>query len=214
MSSVRASVIPVGAGVLAGIITSIIVRVSTPHDSAPQPARIEPTVPAEQAPRFERPEVRDDGHAFDKLASRVRSLEQRTTTPDASGDFDPEQLAAKDEQKWSAQLDSHKQEVRDERWAARASTALTNDLSGLLPKTARLITVDCRTTTCAATIEWNSYAEAHDNVRRMAVGPFPSENCDRAIHAPLPQDPNVAYQNVMIFDCEGVRSGRAQETIQ
>ena len=212
--SLRTPVVPIGAGIAAAVITSFVLR---PKEVAPTVVRVDDLPSSTESPRITVDSLPRSGADFDGLAGRVRALEQRAPAAGAEAPAAPDpDVAAKDEQKWAAQLDSHKREARDERWATHASAALSKDLGAVLPgieSKPQLVDVECRTTTCAATIEWPSYADAHASAQRLVMGPFGSENCDRTIHL-SDAHADGRYQAVMLFDCEGVRSGRARETLQ
>lgn len=205
----RSAIYAIVAGVVAGVVTSVALRSKpappqAPTDTgpAPPPMPAQVFVPAGGGPAMN----------LGKLSARVHALEERSTGDASAPDQSEEDLHQQAEQQWQATLDAHKREGVDAPWAEKAAPALTRSLNANLPKSAQLVELECRTTTCSATIEWTSYKSAKDAARALVSAPLYEENCGETMHF-TDAAGDGPYRTTMLLDCESVRTGAVSETI-
>jgi hypothetical protein len=108
-----------------------------------------------------------------------------------------EQLLARHE----ASIAGHQQQPVDHKWASTTATSFQADI-GSFAEHAKLslVSVDCRTTTCIATVEWASYENAIKNYERLLHFNYKA-NCQRQVLLPAPQDRSRPYRETVYFDC-------------
>lgn len=155
------------------------------------------------------------------LETRLRELEeatdagtaQATTPPEAAAAITPdsgatrEQVAQREYDAFRGRVQEHLQESRDPRWSDRAQQALRTDFHDLEHGLGfTMVDVDCRTTSCVATIEWPTYALATQRYTGVLVNPA-RLNCMRESSLPPPATPNAPYREQVIFDCTSLRAG-------
>jgi hypothetical protein len=90
----------------------------------------------------------------------------------------------------------------DPSWAARSARSLDDDLSKLAAASGfNVVDVACHTTSCLATLEWPSYADARGGYARALREPY-ALNCPRRIVVDPPGDsPSARVQATLLFDC-------------
>ena len=95
-------------------------------------------------------------------------------------------------------IDEHDREPRNRKWASEAEAKLTENLAVIGKGKFEAVRVDCRSSTCMATVEWPSYREAragHMDLLHMTT----AVNCIREITVPPPADPEARYQGTMVM---------------
>ncbi len=92
----------------------------------------------------------------------------------------------------------------DSTWAPAARQSFQADLDTLSMQIgASVVDVDCRTKSCVATVEWQSYDDAKKTWKRLIHEPY-KENCAVSMSVDPPADGNAAsYQAKVLFECSG-----------
>ncbi|MBK7583355.1 MAG: hypothetical protein IPI67_24590 [Myxococcales bacterium] len=104
-------------------------------------------------------------------------------------------------------LRDHNAEPIDIQWARETSIKLTKDLDPLQKATgSRVVKIDCRTSSCAVLLEWNSFNAARTRQAAFVHAEY-SVSCARAVGAP-PDDaldgsvnPSAPYTSHLILHC-------------
>ena len=160
-----------------------------------------------------------------QIEARLRQLESQQKAPlpatpapapaaqaeaPAGEEPTPEVRSAAFWEKVRASVDAHNAELRDPSFAAKATDLLSSDLAALAASNHfKVASLDCRTTTCLAKVEWPSERTAADEYSKLATEPF-RVNCGRSValeEAPLPSG---ARQAVLLFECEDWRADGEQ----
>lgn len=103
-------------------------------------------------------------------------------------------------------IEDHGREPVDIKWARRTESAFRSDLTKLGEAHGfSVVSIDCRTTTCASTLEWPEYGKAVGGWRDIVVARYES-NCGKDIVLPEPDDPSHPYRATVVFDCEVART--------
>jgi hypothetical protein len=99
----------------------------------------------------------------------------------------------------------------DAKWAAAAEASLASDFESLsaLPNAGfKLVNTDCRTDSCVAMLEWDSFNQANGRTG-LVVHHHYALNCAREIRlADPPGEPGSSYSTTVLFDCTELRAGR------
>lgn len=109
---------------------------------------------------------------------------------------------------WKAQreaLEVHAREEVDPAWAPAVTGRLTDALSGLAPRGRfRMAGVDCRQTSCTATLDWASYKDAqsdYDLFRKELLHAMQRKlTCGVTVGFAPPADPAAGYEGKILFD--------------
>ncbi|WP_438035767.1 hypothetical protein [Sorangium sp. So ce204] len=164
-----------------------------------------------------------DSERVIRLERRIADLESAAAPQEDDGpeaapnkgreDAEPRDLEAMRREEtawWTGVLDAHAQQRRDAGWAERAEESFQADLDAIAPgRGLEIVDVDCRTTSCAATIRWPSYTpEVMDDAGFLAGRPY-RERCAKSISVPPPEDPSAPYESKIVFDCATQRAGLA-----
>lgn len=105
-------------------------------------------------------------------------------------------------------IEKHRREPVDSSWSRSTTELFTSDIESLEEKAdLKLISVDCKTRSCIATIEWKSFNEAQSNYGAILHHPY-AANCSREILLPEPDEPADPYQVTVVFDCAGWREAQ------
>jgi len=123
--------------------------------------------------------------------------------------LDPELARATALERWTDALAKHEAEVSDPAWSARTGLAFEADLTGLsTEKGFRLLTSQCRTTTCSARLEWPDYKSALQGAPQLVHHVYRT-NCGTATALPEPPSgrENDPYQATLLYDCASTRAG-------
>jgi hypothetical protein len=87
----------------------------------------------------------------------------------------------------------------DAKWSEKATSSLRTMLSGVTSKLgARLENVECKTTDCMATVEFESFETVRDGVDYIAMHRYPV-NCSLRLSTPEPENANEPYQMKVFF---------------
>jgi hypothetical protein len=99
-------------------------------------------------------------------------------------------------------LAAHRAQSRDAAWASRAERAFMPALQrASQPDTFEVTGMDCRTTSCLATLKAPSYDRARADVRVVLHLPY-DMSCARDVFTPAPADPSAPYEMQVLFRCE------------
>jgi hypothetical protein len=95
-------------------------------------------------------------------------------------------------------------------WAAETEATLRQALSKVSGGAAgfKVVGVECRSTSCLATVEWPSYRAA-EKTWQAILHAQSAVACAREILLPRPNDPNARYTATAIFDCSAARDAAA-----
>jgi len=96
-------------------------------------------------------------------------------------------------------------ELVDGRWAIDAINKFQADLTSFEGAKFKLANIDCRSTTCRALLNFESYASAQAQSRQLAERAY-SYNCAKEIVMPQTADVDVPYQATLYLDCRKLRS--------
>jgi hypothetical protein len=147
------------------------------------------------------------------LDARLRALESRVERPED----EPTEAAAADErsaipsiekrnensrlaeERFSQMVATHERSPVDAAWASTASRTYQGDLDERQRRfNFRAGPVECRSSSCVAEVEWDSYAEAQRTFHTL-VG-FPTEmTCQSHISIPEPEDMTLVYKSKVLF---------------
>ncbi|WP_438033165.1 hypothetical protein [Sorangium sp. So ce204] len=190
-----------------------------------QPPREAPSRGARviQDPARERAAGQGDAERVGRLERRVADLESAADPQEEGSEaapsegregaepLDPEAMRREEAAWWTGVIDAHAQQRRDPGWAGRAEESFQADLGAIAPgRTLEVVDVDCRTTSCAATIRWPAYTpEVMKDAGSLAGHPY-RERCTKSISVPPPEDPSAPYLAQIVFDCATQRAGLAR----
>jgi hypothetical protein len=202
--------LPIGAGILAGVISSFVIAWWREPARETRPA----SAPAPVAAASSRDEI-------GALQARLAALEgQRqglappvpvpmapSTSPSSFPPLDPAAVAERD-RAYLEKVQTVAREPVDGTWARAAGASLQADL-GTVGKKAHfdVVRVECHTTSCAAVVRWPSFVEAAQNHPHLLHGVY-DVNCVREITLVHASDPDKPYEATALFDCTQTRSAR------
>jgi hypothetical protein len=197
------------AGVVVGALASVTLAGRRPP--GPKPERGE----AAQAAAVRQADL-------DRVEARLRLLESRphqvvpaggAPVPSAAPKVEegadeptPEAGQAEFWDKVRRSVDAHIAEPADPAWAARTSASLSSDLTPLAEKGHfRVASLDCRTTTCLAKLDWPAGADVRHEYGKLLHEPYRA-NCTRSFV--LEQKPSASgeQEGLLLFDCESWRA--------
>jgi hypothetical protein len=201
--------VAVVAGIVSGLAGS---RLAVHRDGSAPSSRLvdQPPLAAPARPDSVELERRIEARILDKLSEQPTSP---TETPGDDGGalFDPEAERTQTRARFEKQIEAHRAEARDTSWARAAEEQISVGLeAGEQNGEYRMIGLDCRTTSCAATLEWPNYSVAVAKFKN-ALWQVTEQNCARHILLPEPADRDAAYQAQMMMDCTDQRAGLVTE---
>lgn len=122
--------------------------------------------------------------------------------------FTPAELAERWKAKWQAKIAGVQNEARDPAWAIQAELAFEKDFRERAHVLgARLVRLDCRSTSCLGRVEWDSYELAKSRFRDVVHADY-STRCANSIDiGDAPEDRTRAHQAIVVFQCERAPSG-------
>jgi hypothetical protein len=139
-----------------------------------------------------------------------REEDPQASAPPAPDTTDPplpsEQEAADDLRRhFAAKQRQHESEPRDPEWAGIAQASIRNELDDVLApqEGVNLMSVSCRTTTCAAVVEWDSFGRAREGYGSLLQAPF-DLNCAPSIFLEEPET-DGPHRATLMLDCEQAR---------
>jgi hypothetical protein len=199
--------------VAAGVGVGALASVGFGHRKAASAAQ-NPT------PELVRPPTPKNQHKMSDIEARLRQLELQaksqpaTSVPapvaseepvEAEADVAPEVKRDVFWQKVRTSIDTHNAEPVDPTWATKTNGFLRSDLSRLATQNHfRVSSIDCRTTTCLAKVEWATEQEAVEEHSRLMHSPYQA-NCTRSVVLEEDALPSGARQALLFFECESWR---------
>jgi hypothetical protein len=145
---------------------------------------------------------------FGEAASTVRRTEAGALG--ISGNLQPPVMASRSPQKMAERRAIQEEKIRrhwaepiDQAWAITSSRYLRADIETLMRRSSsfRLVDLDCRNTSCIASIQWPTMAAAQGGFKAVLTYPFET-NCSRSILIPETADPNNPLDVPMVLDCQ------------
>jgi len=153
--------------------------------------------------------------------ARIQALEQRvaelTTRAEAAPSApstppvrpDPEELKQALLQQHQLRLDAHQRQPIHPTWAPEATRAFSTDFSALTQGQQLTVrSIDCRSTSCIARVEWPSYEEATANYHMLLQHSY-ALDCMRSLLLPEPEEPERAYEASLILECQNLGTNSA-----
>jgi FtsZ-interacting cell division protein YlmF len=102
-------------------------------------------------------------------------------------------------------IDEHWKEPVDKAWASSTASQFEEDFGAIEEKSGlKLMSVDCKSQSCVATVEWKNYDEAQQKYDEILHHSY-ATNCTREILLPEPANKAVPYQATAVFNCKGSR---------
>jgi hypothetical protein len=119
----------------------------------------------------------------------------------------PEQIKQFEISEHQAAIDAHWAETSDPEWAPKTKSLFNDDFKAVSTELeAKLVQVDCRTSSCIITAEWPNYETAVRKWRVLMDHRFATNCSTRMLLAP-PQNPSLPYQATTVFGCSESRWG-------
>lgn len=193
------------AGVATGVIAaSILLPTQAPAPTAVPSVSVSPydtarpTVSVEQGPRGF---VRQSENAGDVTSDEPPP----PPSPLPSTPEDMTQMRLESEQEHAIAVSAHYEAVRDVGWAGRKEAELGQELDTLLRDELAgiaLSSLDCRSETCVAQLNWPSFLQARETFAGLVRHHYESSlNCSREMILPQPSDPSSPYSGHLLFRC-------------
>lgn len=160
------------------------------------------------------------GEGLDRLAELERKVEEiQREKGAAEGDEaragDAEATRKRVDERF-AELDRfHEQDAADQTWSVKASERFAGDLTKLGEKLGFSVgPAECKTTTCRAAIEYESYAVARATMAQLVEHSYNGLNCEQGMRLAEPDHPDSAYTAHLYLDCKDLRAGMADEIVR
>jgi hypothetical protein len=100
----------------------------------------------------------------------------------------------------------HQKDPLDPVWSVATVKNFDADFEAMAQNSpVKLLSIDCRTTSCLATVRWENYATALAKGSVLAHYPY-STTCARQVVQPPPDDENAPYVSTVVFDCTSART--------
>jgi len=114
---------------------------------------------------------------------------------------DPEVRRQRVYAEWDTALQLHEREPVASAWAFEAESHFAADATSIAESLqASVLRTDCRSTTCAVEVSFDSYNHAVNGFSAFLHHPY-AENCERESILPPPQDPADPYVATVLFRC-------------
>lgn len=98
-------------------------------------------------------------------------------------------------------IDTHRSQPVDPNWGPASAEQVRDDLeASSIAALIDVVDVDCRSTTCLATVEWEDYGVAFRTYRRLLTHHY-GVNCRRRMGVPPPADSDGPYRAHLFLDC-------------
>lgn len=208
-----AMIVPAVAGVIAGVASSFIFSArgeARPPAGERAQAASAAAASTVYAPVFVAPA--GSTQPVDDLRKRLDALEARSGAAQTGAAPAPLSEAALEEQKRAtlerheALVKAHREEPLDPAWGPSTGSLVRSDLEKLAESSSfKVVEADCKTTTCASTLEWPTFGQASSEWRNVLHHGFQA-NCSRAVTLPDPPDPGAPYRATIVLDCENWRA--------
>ncbi len=140
-------------------------------------------------------------------AARQRPTDEATTPPHEEPPPDMEEARRESRRVHEEQIQRHRASPIDHGWADQAESMLREDLGKPAEgRSFHLADIECRTSSCVATLEWPSYEMAPRDAPFIAANSR-KMNCATWVWTPHPDDPAAPYRGEVVFDCSALRAG-------
>lgn len=146
--------------------------------------------------------------SFGPSVDRERSVErEKAERRAAQAEADTAPTPEEERAMFQERVTARKREPVDTRWVATTNDLIRTDLEhALAGGSAKLVEVECRTSTCSATLEWSSQHEAETKYESLFQRPLRA-NCGVSILLPeQPGDRPEPVRTTALFDCPGWRA--------
>jgi hypothetical protein len=184
-----------------------------PINHASTPAN-QPVIRSNTLVKAERAQLRENQVQLQHLEQRLKHLASTlNSNHGATADYEatalereevtPEEARAANLKWWEETKMQFEREEVDTKWAETTNQLFESDLAGLIEGSGfSMVYTECRSTQCAAVLEWTSYSEAIQGYAELLHHPYQA-NCARhtLLPAPSEKDADQPYQMTIIFDC-------------
>jgi len=208
-SKAIAILFPILLGSVAGLLSSFLFSRSTSGAGKEEhPTHIALTTDEKAVPPSAlRLSTRHRDERLTLMEQRLEEMENRdesapAAAPEIAGAPEtPEEERANDEAHFASQLRSHEGDNRHAEWAEPMSVAVRDELASLAEQGKfNIVNVDCRASSCVATLEWVSYAEATANISLLGHHIFDlGASCAKTMFVPEPTDKDQPYRGSLLF---------------
>lgn len=205
-------VLPIIAGAAAGVVSSVILAREAKSPAEPAAGRIaaQEEAPPARPERGAAPEQHGDAPG---LARRLAALEEQmqglSERADEAGESPTEaDLAAREEEQRRAAVEElqakialHRREPVDAAWADAARDSLKDEITALSAggDHGALGGVECRSTSCLATVSFPSYEAAREGFGRYVMAMY-DVRCARTAALDEPEDPSAPYEVKLLLN--------------
>ena len=142
----------------------------------------------------------DDGLA--EIEQSVQDAEERRDPFSPEREQTVEEYTAEMTERWRDTLARHEGDVVDPVFAEDASASFAADFDEVLEHTdIEFLGVDCRSTSCTASIEWGSFGAAQQGFENLLHHDY-EKNCSTEIYLPEPEDRDAPYEARVLFTCD------------
>jgi hypothetical protein len=156
--------------------------------SAPRPALTEPDGGMVIAGGWRLPTVPSTGDPSDEPAAEAERIREESVTRHRAA--------------FAELLARHDDEPIDPTWSRESEYSFGEQLRGIGTLTGTDVRdVDCRSTTCTATLGWESYGRAQEAIDDLLGGQF-VPNCARSIRIEPPDDPALPLETRFVLHCD------------
>lgn len=108
------------------------------------------------------------------------------------------------------QIAHHRLDSTDQQWAAAVTPPLKTELARVSADNgARLVDVECRSTSCVANVRFPTFDEAAMKYSALVEHPYVAA-CARSSYLPTPTNPTAPYDARVLFDCRGWKEHGSQ----
>lgn len=119
---------------------------------------------------------------------------------------DEAEVVERTRQIWDAQVETHEDAPVDPQWSGEARGSFERGLTEAAGELGGDVRVDCRTDSCLATVEFESYGDATISFSSLLQHDY-DLNCETSVAMPPPEDPSAPYGAEVLFVCpDGGRS--------
>jgi hypothetical protein len=199
--------------VVAGGISGATIAVGLAQRSSAGARRLTTTTPSSTQ------RASDLGSDAQRLDARLRELEARVQTasvpssaPHVAEPEEPEHEGAPEDRKaafWAKvdqSLKDFSAEPVDTSWSQKATAFINADLTSLAAKNHfKVSSVECKTTSCLARVEWDSQASANQEYGQLMHHSYKT-NCMRSVLLDERLQPSGKQGAMLLFECESWRA--------
>ena len=217
------------AGLVSGVVGSLGGRMLVADSEEPKKSKAQASSPTErplltqqQDERLRAIENRLGGMLRDKRnPTQVEAVPGVTESPEqqrarqdalqelaAAANLSPEEGYQRAMDRWQIELDTFEGEAPDPAWAPDASRSFAQDLAvDAKERGFEVKSTECRTTTCAAKLQFKTHAEAVDRYAELLHRAY-TINCAKSatLPNPAPGDEEKPYEVTVLYDCTSARA--------